>query len=62
MRSTGLRSLWLAVDGLRVHCLAAGERGAPILLLHGAGIDSAALSWDEIIGPCIVESFLDRAE
>ncbi|MCS7198339.1 MAG: alpha/beta fold hydrolase [Candidatus Bipolaricaulota bacterium] len=36
---------WLHIDGLRIRCLTAGERGPHILLLHGGGIDSASLSW-----------------
>lgn len=42
---------WLHVGDLRVHCLAAGEAGSPIVLLHGGGIDSASLSWSPSIGP-----------
>lgn len=36
---------WLHIDGLRIRYLVSGERGPPILLLHGGGIDSASLSW-----------------
>jgi pimeloyl-ACP methyl ester carboxylesterase len=31
--------------GARVHYLSAGEHGSPVVLLHGGGVDSAALSW-----------------
>ncbi len=40
-----ITSIWLDVQGLRIHCLAAGEGGSPVVLLHGGGIDSASLSW-----------------
>ncbi len=36
---------WLHVEGLRIRCLRAGERGPAVVLLHGGGIDSASLSW-----------------
>ncbi|MFN4218330.1 MAG: alpha/beta fold hydrolase [Candidatus Bipolaricaulia bacterium] len=39
------RERWLHIDGLRIRCLVAGERGPTIVLLHGGGIDSASLSW-----------------
>ena len=42
---------WVEVDGLRIHCLRAGERNAPVLLLHGGGYDSASLSYKHGIGP-----------
>jgi hypothetical protein len=51
MVPTAIQSTWLNVDGLRIHCLAAGESGSAVLLLHGGGLDSAALSWEEVIGP-----------
>jgi pimeloyl-ACP methyl ester carboxylesterase len=51
MRQTALQAIWLEVDGMRIHCLTAGESGAPVVLLHGAGVDSASLSWSEVIGP-----------
>jgi pimeloyl-ACP methyl ester carboxylesterase len=35
--------------GLRVHYLHSGDRGEPLLLLHGGGTDSAALSWGHLI-------------
>ena len=39
------------VLGLRVHYLQAGVAGSPVILLHGAGTDSARLSWEQAIGP-----------
>ena len=45
------QTIWLNIDGMRLHCLTAGETGSPVVLLHGAGLDSATLSWDEVIGP-----------
>ncbi len=42
---------WVAVDGLDVHYLQAGDKGSPVLLLHGGGTDSAALSYKYVIGP-----------
>lgn len=46
-----MHSNWIQVDALRIHYLQAGSEGAPLLLLHGGGIDSAMLSWQECIGP-----------
>ena len=51
MRQTEFQAIWLDVDGMRIHCLTAGESGAPVVFLHGAGVDSASLSWGEVIGP-----------
>lgn len=42
---------WGEVDGLRIHCLKAGEGNVPVLLLHGGGYDSASLSYKYGIGP-----------
>src|ERR687886_2641785 len=42
---------WVEVDGLQIHYLKAGERDAPVLLLHGGGYDSAPLSYKHVIGP-----------
>ncbi len=41
---------WVTVEGLRVHCLVGGAEGSPVLLLHGGGIDSAALSYGRGLG------------
>jgi hypothetical protein len=45
MSQTEVQEIWLEVAGMRLHCLTAGQNGSPVVLLHGAGIDSAALSW-----------------
>ncbi len=42
---------WTSAAGLRIHFYYAGEAGSPVLLLHGAGTDSARLSWEPVIGP-----------
>jgi pimeloyl-ACP methyl ester carboxylesterase len=43
---------WIEVEGLRIHCLIAGQADAPpVLLLHGGGYDSASLSYRPSIGP-----------
>ena len=34
-----LRELWLEVKRLRIHCLKAGSRDHPVLLLHGGGLE-----------------------
>jgi pimeloyl-ACP methyl ester carboxylesterase len=41
----------ILVEGVTVHYLQAGESGSPVVLLHGAGADSARLSWEEVILP-----------
>ena len=46
-----IRGEWIEVEGLRIHCLMAGQAGAPVLLLHGGGYDSASLSYGPSIGP-----------
>ena len=50
MQPSESQTIWLDVEGMRVHCLTSGEGGVPIVLLHGGGVDSATLSWGEIIG------------
>lgn len=49
--ATPIESKWITVDGMRIHYLSAGGSGSPVVLLHGAGIDSAHLSWVEVIEP-----------
>jgi pimeloyl-ACP methyl ester carboxylesterase len=44
-----LRDLWFDVNGLRMHCLRAGSRGRPVLLLHAGGLDAAGLSFGKTI-------------
>lgn len=52
MPQTSEQAIWLDIDDLRLHCLTAGiDDGSPVVLLHGASLDSAALSWGEVIGP-----------
>lgn len=51
MQHTDSQALWIDVDGMRLHCLTAGASGSPVILLHGGGLDSAALSWGEVMGP-----------
>lgn len=38
-------ALIVGVRGMRLHCLAGGTGGEPVVLLHGGGIDSAALTY-----------------
>jgi pimeloyl-ACP methyl ester carboxylesterase len=47
---TATRSAWIEVDGLWTQYLQAGDAGSPVLLLHGGGLDYAALSWRYAIG------------
>ena len=42
---------WVEVEGLRIHYLQAGAQGTPVVLLHGGGLDSAALTYRFTIGP-----------
>jgi pimeloyl-ACP methyl ester carboxylesterase len=43
---------WIEVSKLRTHCLMAGQKGAPpVLLLHGGGYDCASLSYKQSVGP-----------
>src|SRR5215203_7245332 len=46
-----IRSEWIEIGGLRIHCLMAGQAGSPVLLLHGGGYDSASLSYGPSIEP-----------
>lgn len=46
-----ITSQWLTVQGLKIHYLTAGETGSPVVLLHGAGVDSASLSWRLTLEP-----------
>jgi len=45
----------VAVHGVAVHCLTSGKNGPFVLLLHGGGTDSAALSWGHLIEPLAAE-------
>jgi pimeloyl-ACP methyl ester carboxylesterase len=51
MEQSDLKHTWIDVDGLRIHCLVAGESGPALVLLHGGGTDSASLSWSEVMPP-----------
>jgi len=51
MEQREIKHIWFEVDGLRIHCLLAGESGPALVLLHGGGTDSATLSWGEVLGP-----------
>ncbi len=43
---------WIEVEGLRIHCLMAGQTDAPpVLLLPGGGYDAASLSYKQSIEP-----------
>ncbi|MGP3933794.1 alpha/beta fold hydrolase [Nonomuraea sp. KM88] len=46
---SGLRSTYLTCPEGRLHVYSAGDRGSPVLLLSGAGIDNALLSWRHLI-------------
>lgn len=48
-RVPGAESLFVDVDDCRLHYLRAGDGGPPVVLLHGSGIDDAALSWKHTI-------------
>lgn len=40
---------YFKINGTRVRCFYAGQGANTIVLLHGAGVDSAMLSWSEVI-------------
>jgi pimeloyl-ACP methyl ester carboxylesterase len=46
-----IKDEYLSVNGLRTHVWRAGEVGPAVVLLHGAGTDSARLSWGQVIAP-----------
>ena len=43
-------TLRVDVNGLRIHCVAAGD-GPPVLLLHGGGLDSGQFTYRYTLGP-----------
>ncbi len=43
------------IDGLGVGYLVAGERGPPVVMLHGGGFDAASVSWKYVL-PDLAES------
>ena len=42
---------WVEVDGCRIRYFMAEEPDSPVVLIHGAGIDSALLSYRSVIDP-----------
>jgi pimeloyl-ACP methyl ester carboxylesterase len=46
-----VREDWAEIDSGRLHYLRAGDRGPPVVLLHGGIIDAAALSWGHLLEP-----------
>jgi len=46
-----VKTMKLYLNGLKVSCCTSGESGPPVILLHGAGVDSAMIPWGEVIGP-----------
>ncbi|SEG91435.1 Pimeloyl-ACP methyl ester carboxylesterase [Nonomuraea solani] len=46
---TGLRGTYLPSPEGRLHVYEAGDHGSPVLLLSGAGVDNALLSWRHLI-------------
>ncbi|MBO0992979.1 alpha/beta fold hydrolase [Bacillus sp. SD088] len=49
--SPEIKKLDLDINNMNIQCYTAGEKGTPVILLHGAGVDSANISWKEVIGP-----------
>lgn len=49
MKTEGIDRHSVIIDGSEINYYEAGREGSPILLLHGGGVDSALISWDEII-------------
>lgn len=45
------------IGGNKIHYLTAGDKGSPVLLIHGAGIDSAELSWGDVILPLAQQGY-----
>jgi pimeloyl-ACP methyl ester carboxylesterase len=50
-----VNSRFFNLAGVRIRCLSAGDHGSPVILLHGGGVDSAALSW-KLALPALAES------
>src|SRR5512140_2516120 len=49
-------SCFLTIQGIRVHYLCAGDGGTTVILLHGGGVDCAALSWGGFL-PELAENY-----
>lgn len=45
----GINSKKITVNGISIQCFYAGQGNNTIVLLHGAGVDSAMMSWAEVI-------------
>ena len=41
-----INTIRLNINNINVQCYAAGDTGPPVILLHGAGVDSARISWE----------------
>lgn len=55
-RVPGADDLYATVGDRRIRYLRAGDAGPPVVLLHGSGIDDAALSWRHVI-PALAEDY-----
>lgn len=49
-------SSYLTLNGLKLHYLSAGDRGPPLLLLHGTALDSAELTYGQLM-PKLSQNF-----
>ncbi len=47
--ATSIQTKHISVDGVNIACHHSGKGKDTIVLLHGAGVDSAMLSWGEVI-------------
>jgi pimeloyl-ACP methyl ester carboxylesterase len=52
-----IESRVLSVDGLQIRYFQAGTSGAPLVLLHGGGVDSATITWGEAL-PMLAENHI----
>lgn len=44
-----ITSTIVKLQDIHIRCYIAGDSGPPVILLHGAGVDSAMMSWGEVI-------------
>ncbi|MBA4603419.1 alpha/beta fold hydrolase [Thermoactinomyces mirandus] len=53
MKPGNIDSRFFTVRQMKIHCYVAGKASGetPVIFLHGGGIDSAWLSWGEVMGP-----------
>ena len=49
-------SSYITLNGLKLHYLSAGDRGPPLLLLHGTALDSAKLTYGQLM-PKLSQNF-----